>query len=261
LAAPLFADEVVAPGPPPLTRPALERVTGFLEWALDLHLTVDEREQFERVQIDNWNKGNEAARQTIESLLKTADAVDKLPANAKGEFRQQMRKALLETLRKTPDTPAARVVLGAWQRNQEKGGADFPPELVGEWSSVHTSTVNYVDRGTGSYAPPSGTGTSYTILPDGQYKSASLIQSSMYNCTMTVNAYEEGVLRLNGNVVVFDSKGGTLDSKDNCNSRFNYRKPIPANQTTYNWRLERDQWGVKFCIVKPGVKEDCAYKK
>lgn len=240
------AEEVLAPGPPALKRGDLTKIVSLLEWGLETSLTPAQRTEIERTQVGSWQSADAQTRQNFVALAKMADVIAVLPEAQKAQVKQQLKQTLGAAL--APKQAARQATA-------------FPPDLAGEWSSVHTSTVQFTDRTTGSFAPPSGNGMQYKFFPDGRYQSAGLIQSSMYNCTMTVNAFEEGTIEIKGNLLTFHSRGGTLDSKDNCNSSFNYRKPIPANDNTYAWRIDRDQWGTRFCIVKEGVKEDCAYKK
>ncbi|MFN7918449.1 MAG: hypothetical protein U0Q16_00040 [Bryobacteraceae bacterium] len=262
------SNDTLAPGPPALTRADQAKIVSMIEWTLDAQLTPAERSTFEQNQIASWQTTAPAARQNLVALAKTYDLISSLPAEQKTQVHQGLQQKFLEMIRSTPDSAGSKLLLAAYDRAHRSPAAAAMPvrggmlaDLVGEWSSMHTSSVNFVDRSTGSYAAPSGNGMQYKFFPDGRFQSAALIQSSLYNCTMTVNAWEEGTIEIKGNVIVFHSNGGTLDSKDNCSASSNYRKQLPANNTTYTFRVERDQWGTKFCVSGGTVKDDCAYKK
>ncbi len=264
-------DEVVAPGPPALTRGAVRQIGAFLEFALDSRLTNEERALFERAEIESWRVSTAKQREDSLQIARMQPTIANLGASEREEIKRKVQPQMLETLRKAPTEPVSKLLLAVYQRSQPSRApvvavassrSGVPAELAGDWSAVHsTASVNYVNQTTGSWAPPSGDGSSYRIFADGRFEYTGLIQSSMYNCTMTVTPFESGTLRFDGGLIYFDSVGGTLDSKDNCNSRFNYRKPLPANSKAYSWKVERDQGGTRFCIWSANVKESCVYKK
>jgi hypothetical protein len=119
-----------------------------------------------------------------------------------------------------------------------------PLQVVGMWEGTTTSGMTFYDRGTGSYAAPSGEAQKYTIFPNGQYKREALMQNSLYNCTDAVFVIEVGHLRIEGATVIFNSTGADLESRDNCNQSFNYKKRIEPRSRTLGWRVDRDRWGV-----------------
>ena len=266
-------EAVVAPGPQALTRNAVRQIGAFLEFALDSKFTAEEMSLFERAEIDSWRTSTQKQREDSLQIARMQAVIENLGQAERAEVKKKVQPQMLAMLQNTPQEPVSKLLLGIYQRGQVSSapvvqpvaaavsGGRMPAQLVGEWMSMSTSSVTYVDRTTGSSAPPSGNGGMYKFFPDGRYEYAGLLQSSMYNCTMTITPFERGTVRIEGNTIHFDSAGGTLTSKDNCNRQYNYEKPIPPNTTTYTWRLERDQYGVKFCYVKPGVKESCAYRK
>ncbi len=135
-----------------------------------------------------------------------------------------------------------------------------PQELVGEWSYTETSTVGFTN-GAGNYAPPSGTARTYHIYPTGEYKDSVMMQHSLYNCTDTVNITESGRVVLDGQRLIFDSRGGDLESRDNCTARFNYQKKIPPRQyVNTSWSLSHDRWGMRLCLSHDGANA-CYYRK
>jgi hypothetical protein len=268
IAAPIFAsDDVLAPGPPPLTRDAVHQIASFLEFALESRLTPEEQAAFEREQVSSWRKSTPKQREETLQIARMNPTIQTMGPEQREEVRGKVQPQLLETLRRSPEDPVSKLLLGIYQRGQVSSSAPIPAagrvpqQLVGEWSTVSTSNIGYVNQTTGSWAPPSGDGSYYKIYPDGRFEFTGLMQSSMYNCTMTISGHETGILRFDGQQIVFDSAGGTLTSKDNCNSRFNYQKPVAPNVKTYSWKLTQDQWGPQFCIWAPGVKENCARKK
>jgi uncharacterized protein (DUF2141 family) len=114
--------------------------------------------------------------------------------------------------------------------------------LVGNWYQGSSSGVDYYNPSTGSWAPPSGSGFRFTFNPDGTYEYSGLMQSSLYNCTMTVFGYETGKYSLQNDILVLTQNVSKMKSQDTCNSDFNYEKDVP---------LETDYRLVRFGQFQP----------
>jgi uncharacterized protein (DUF2141 family) len=114
--------------------------------------------------------------------------------------------------------------------------------LEGNWYQGSSSGVDYYNPSTGSWAAPSGSGFRFTFNPDGTYEYSGLIQSSLYNCTMTVFGYETGSYSLQNDILVLTQNVSKMKSQDTCNSDFNYEKDVP---------LETDYRLVRFGQFQP----------
>ncbi len=225
-------------------------IIDFVEWALETRLTPAERAEMRRQPFD---------AKTIDSLSKVQDQINAMPDDQRETARRKVQDLLLQSLRSPQADHTSRMLLAAYERAHTTGGA-LPPQMIGDWSKMSTSTVTY-QNSAGSYAPPSGEGTTWHIFADGSFRSETLMQSSMYNCTMTIFVTESGAVRTNGSSVVFESVGGPMDSKDNCHREFNYRKTVPPRQYVYFWRVFHDQWGQHLCLAERGKAEECFTKK
>lgn len=133
-----------------------------------------------------------------------------------------------------------------------EGSAGLQPELAGEWSSSHGSTIGYVNPNTGSYAAPNGDRMHYRFFPDGRYIEAGLMQSSLYGCTMTVSGYKTGVYTVQDSKLTLDEKTYTFTSQDTCRREWNYVKHPPVSKQTYQWRLDQGQGGPKLVMTSEG---------
>lgn len=254
----------------PLDRETLERSGAVLEWVLGARFTPAERSRLQELQIEEWNRTSAQQHQSTRDLAALKGKLEAMTADQQNRVHTQLQDMLLKSLRQQPEAEVSRLLLDAYNRGGQASTApaatpapdgNYPRVLAGRWSSVSTSNVQYTNQATGSWAPPSGEGTSWEIFPDGRWRSDSLIQSSLYNCTMTILAGESGRYRVNNGTITFDSVGGEMDSKDNCSRNGNYKKPLPARQYVYQWRVERDQWGEKLCLASPGGKPSCFYRK
>jgi hypothetical protein len=253
-AGPARADTVLARGNPPLTQETVDRLIGFFELVLDGQFTGAQREEFRKELIADWHGGQGA--ESVLAVLELGARLGALGDDQRRELLAQAQKALLEQLRAQPDSGLARLLLAV------HGAAvptAVPAELVGTWGTGTSSSVNYVNTTTGSYAPPSGTQVSYTIRADGRYEYAALTQQSLYSCTTRLFTYKTGVVSIRGAQLTLTPKTSTWTNENTCSGR-NERREAGKEQESYNFRIERDEYGVKLCLANASV-DGCAYKR
>ena len=134
-------------------------------------------------------------------------------------------------------------------------GAPTPERLVGTWSTSRVSTISYQNRVTGSFAPTSGHIFSYTIAPNGTYELSGLLQSSLYNCTISVFKWERGVLAVAGDRLTLTPREGKVTSKDTCRASSEKEREAVDAPSTYSFRIElRD--GKDVLVMKKASGED-----
>ena len=111
---------------------------------------------------------------------------------------------------------------------------------------------------TGHWAAPSGGGFSYELSPDGHYVYASVVQSSVYNCTMTYFRYETGTWGVQGATMSFSPTFGTVKSEDSCNKSYNYERPatLARKNVTFALTLNGNTHEEQLCLTDKG-KEIC----
>jgi hypothetical protein len=257
----------------PLDQTKLDKLSSIVEWILGAKFTPAERARFQELTADEWIHTDMPEHQSTLDLLALSDKLHTFSPEAAAQIQSRLRASFVKTLQEHPEAEVSRLLLPVYERGGRgllsqtssqpvpaTGGA-LPPRLAGKWENISTSTVGYVNNATGSYAAPSGEGTTWYIYANGQWKSDTLMQSSMYGCTMRVFASESGTVSVNGGTITFDTRGGELDSSDNCNKSFNYKKPLPVRRYVYQWRLERDQYGEKLCLGGANTKTTCYYRK
>jgi hypothetical protein len=119
-------------------------------------------------------------------------------------------------------------------------GKPAPANLVGKWSSSRLSTINYRDRYTGTFAPPSGSIFTYTIAADGTFEFSGYMQSSMYNCTIVVFRWQRGTLSADGGRLTLSPREGKLYYKDSCRASSEKEKAVVDEPATYGFTLETE---------------------
>jgi hypothetical protein len=82
----------------------------------------------------------------------------------------------------------------------------------------------------------------------------------MYNCITKLFTYKTGKAIAKDGTLTLVPNDGKFTSQDNCNARYNYEKAADLDRETYQWSIERDEYGVKVCLQNSKAS-GCAYKK
>ncbi|NUO80590.1 hypothetical protein HUU05_10970 [candidate division KSB1 bacterium] len=120
-----------------------------------------------------------------------------------------------------------------------------PAQLVGTWYTGTVSSVNFYNPNTGAWGAPSGTGLFYKFTAEGYYEKGMLMQTTLYNCTSTVHAYNRGTVTVAGDRIVLYPTYGRIKSVDNCVEEFNYEKADELKTETIIWQVGRDEYDVE----------------
>lgn len=118
--------------------------------------------------------------------------------------------------------------------------------LLGTWSRGSVSAVDFYNPTTGSWAPPSGSGSSYTFNADGTFTVGVMAQSSLYSCTMTLFSYKEGIYRVDGEVITLTLGKNRFKSQDNCHEAYNYERDDPLETEYLMWQAGTDEVGAGY---------------
>jgi hypothetical protein len=119
-------------------------------------------------------------------------------------------------------------------------GPHTPERLVGTWSSSRVSMINYRDRTTGSFSPPSGSIFTYTIAANGTYEYSGYMQSSLYHCTITVFRWQRGTIAANGADLTLTPREGKLYYKDSCRAGSEKEKAVVDEPQRYRFSIETE---------------------
>ena len=136
----------------------------------------------------------------------------------------------------TPGTPAP--------------GDRVPSQYVGTWVSGNVSPVNFYSPSTGSWGAPSGVGMFYKFSTNGTYEKGLLLQSTLYNCTMSVFFYVRGTIRVDGTTFDLRSSMNKMKSVDNCVQKNNYEKTLETERETLLLRMGTDDYGNQTLFIR-----------
>jgi hypothetical protein len=119
-------------------------------------------------------------------------------------------------------------------------GRPAPARLVGKWSSSRLSMINYRDRYSGSFAPPSGSIFSYTIAADGTFEFSGYMQSSFYHCTIVIFRWQRGTLVADGQSLTLTPREGRQHYKDSCRAGSEKEKSAVDEPARYSFTIETE---------------------
>ena len=139
--------------------------------------------------------------------------------------------------------------------------ARVPAELVGEWIARRGSGSSYINPNTGQSCGANATIDSYKIFADGTYEHSILIQSSLYNCTLTTVGRETGPISVQASTFLLTPRPGTLDSKNSCSPSLNEKKQTNFDPETYSWRIQRNEYGLELCLQRSSDGASACYQK
>lgn len=134
-------------------------------------------------------------------------------------------------------------------------------QILGEWTSGGlTSSLNYVNKLTGSIAPPSGAVANYKFNPDGTYEESGFLQSTAYSCTTKLFFYRTGKFNLEGSHIVLDETTSKMRSEDNCRKQWNYEKKNELKRNSLEWRLDTED-GAPRLTIKGATGQPVVYRR
>ncbi|MFN7927841.1 MAG: hypothetical protein U0Y68_07825 [Blastocatellia bacterium] len=273
-------ETVLAAGNPPLTQALADQMQLFFEWALDGKFTTAQRKTLNQLLIQQWQTDTAASRQETLKLMAVPRAANQLSAADRQLVHDKFQAALLQQIKNQPDNELSKLLTSVQQSKNAndplnrvssspvapKAPAPAPAtnahaQFAGEWLyRIRGSNITYTN-GRGGYADASGELSGYKLHPDGTYEHGYLLSSSLYGCNTKVFGYETGTWTVEGDKLVFLDKTASLTSKDNCNASGNYEKKLPLRHYYYQFRVERDEYGLKLAFLKTDGTNDPYYKQ
>jgi hypothetical protein len=184
-------------------------------------------------------------------------------------MQPQIKRAIVEALEKDSSGDAMnRTMLESYRKNQnavaentEDGGSNNDlSRLVGKWQVLHGNSIVSVDATSGRIGDGNSMIAEYDIRPDGRVRFTFVLQQSNFGCTTRVKTYKTGRASVSGSRVTFAyDAGGTTQSEDNCNAKYNYTKKLQAEKETFDFHLKPENGKPQFCFANAKL-EDCAIK-
>jgi hypothetical protein len=164
------------------------------------------------------------------------------------------------TLDSDPGVQTSRAWMPTYVGTASYAGKPAPAHLVGKWSSSRLSSINYRDRTTGTFAPPSGSIFTYAISADGTYEYSGYMQSSMYSCTIVVFRWQRGTLTATGGAadgqrLTFTPREGKLHYKDSCRAGSEKEKTVVDEPASYTVAIETEGAHQVLVMKKPNGED------
>jgi hypothetical protein len=246
----------LAGGSPPLTAEMSDRYAALMEWSLDVSLDPAERKAVEKHLVAYWQA---ADIKNIKAVLDSL-AFEKNLSKAKQQGLQpQIKQAVLEALEKDSSDPLSSVLLEIYRKKQNLADGDLS-QLVGMWRVLHGNSIVSVDKTSGRIGGGNSMIAEYDINPDGRVGFTFVLQQSNSGCTTNIKTHKTGRAVVEGSRVTFAyDAGGTTESQDNCNPKYNYTKRTQAEEEIFDFQLKSENGKAQFCFASAKLK-DCAIK-
>lgn len=119
-------------------------------------------------------------------------------------------------------------------------------DFVGKWEKKQSGMSSYQN---GVYQGSSGNYESYTFSADGRVEYTSLIAVQNYGCRLEAFSQSKGRASLNGSEMTISLNAGTISRDDSCSKSKNYTKATDATNFTYQWSIERDNYGTVQLVL------------
>src|SRR5258705_6757488 len=103
---------ILAEGNPPLTQKLVNRLVNLFEFLLEIRLSEEQRERFQRGVVRYWTKNDREGMQNIFTNLKYAE----LPQDELRVFRESNQTTVVENMRRSSDAPEEAVLIEAYDR-------------------------------------------------------------------------------------------------------------------------------------------------
>ena len=267
------ADRVLVDGDPALTQSMVNSLIDFFEFGLGGKFTAQERAQFQAQRIADWTSANSQGRDALLNILENREKLMQLDEAKLREMQAKVQATLLENFAKQPNDPTSKLLLEVYNKAHAAttsvsssavqqpgyGGGGDVSAILGTWQTGTVSGINYTDA-LGSSTNGGGTQVLYTFKPGNRYEFASMTTSALYNCSMKFGTYKSGSVKFNGNTLTLVPRQATFTSQDSCSAKDNYQKPADRTPETFNWSIQRDQYGLKLCLQNAKIN-GCAYKR
>jgi len=269
-------DEVLAQGNPPLTLARVDQLAEFFEWALDSKFTKSQRTLFTARLVEVWEKPDQSSIDAFMTMRKHYDGLVKVTPEQRNDARGKVQTLLLDAFVGDSADSLARLLLSVYKdshpgavitpKNQTAANPTavqgrVPAELVGEWIARRGSGSSYINPNTGQTSGANATIDSYKIFADGTYEHSILIQSSLYNCTLSTVGRETGPISVQASTFLITPGPGTLDSKNSCNPSLNEKQRTTNEPRTLRWRVQRGEYGLELCMQESNGASGCYLKQ
>jgi hypothetical protein len=268
-------NKILAKGKPPLTSVLVNKMQLFFEWALDGKFKKADQDTLTQLLIAEWKTGKQSEIDETVKIMAIPGNLDKLNADTRKALHDTLQAGLIAQIKKDTNDKLLKLLAEVRKSTgvlNQTSSSVIPPHtppaptappsnLGGEWLyRISGSTITFTD-GSGGYAAPSGEMSGYKLKANGTYEHGYLLSSSLYSCNTRIFGYETGTWWIDGDKLVFKDKTATLTSTDNCNKSGNYNKKREPGYYYYQFRLERDEYGLKIVFLKSDGNRDEYYKQ
>ena len=170
----------------------------------------------------------------------------------KGLFLFKFHHATDNAMRLLPVSILSLVLMSGCALAQSR--KSVPAQLVEQWFTGNTSTIEYVNRSTGSSDTGGGNRFGYVINADGTYVQLGIAKAGLYGCSTVIFNYQPGTYEVSGSTITLMPSEDYLSYKDSCNPHTNSEKSRPPVKKVFEYHIKtnEDDGREYFCINAEG---------
>jgi hypothetical protein len=263
-------ERILVDGNPPLKKSDVDELIKFFEWLFEVSFDGEQRAEFQRLAVKEWKTGEKAVKGMTDIIV----GHRKFSQVAEAQ-RERIRQELLPQIVASFKTEQSEVNVFLSQIYQngagdsasqtgehtiESGGSATLADLVGTWSTSGVAGERYKNSITGELSDAGGTMIEYIISPNGNIKYTGYLSNTIYSCTTKLFVTKTGKVSVSGSKITFNYSSGERDYQNTCNSSSNHSKKIPAEKVTRPFAIERDEYGLKLCMIEENGSKFCIRK-
>lgn len=203
----------------------------------------------------------ESPRRAVVGLYGATDdalilaAMEILPNNGNGAANAQITNhaATADDGQTAADSQDVRQPAQAKPTRISSGGGS----IIGEWSNGYSSIWSgYVPTvGPKTFTPGKSHYWKYSFHADGTFEFVGLLQTTMYNCTLTIFQDKRGKYAINGNQITLTKTKNFFRKTDSCAASGNMEREYNLEPETYTLNVKRSEYGKEQVCLDSGGGE------
>jgi hypothetical protein len=264
IAAQMRDDLLVSKNGVSLTRPDVDKMIEFYEWAFEARFNPEQRSKFAEYTAREFRSNPAKYRATVDEIVETFAKISATDESAQRKTRDNFLPAFLAEMRNGTDENS-QMLLAIYESAHrgngvivDAGEAANVPEvpagdiasLIGTWVWGHSGSSTY--SAGGAYVGGNGSRHTYKFLANGLVEYIGLMNVMTGGCNMQVFRSAKGKASINGSTLTIKWAPAQFSRDDSCDRAGNYKKTLPAETETFRIRFNTDYGQRQLCMTGKG---------
>lgn len=236
----------------------IDKVIAFYEWAFSAKFTIEQRNEYQSIKLNEFRKDPDGTRKIIDNLISNYTQALAKNEEEQSRIRQAFNGEYVGQLRNLPNDAEAKLLLSVYDSahasetasNNTDDSSDSVGEissLVGKW--VWTRTGNSAISTNGTYIGSNGSRFTYQFLPNGTVEFTGIMNVMSGSCNQQIFRSRQGKVSLSGSTMTIKWSPATFTRDFSCDRANNYTKTLPAENETYQVKFKTDLGQKQLCMI------------